>query len=137
MDETRTIPKAEDPKNLPSQNDDKFEIFYFINKNFNPEDAEFFKLDKSSRVLSLAKELDRENVDFHRIQIIATNSKEYPAQPVSEKSLLTMNVTVIDVNDNPPSFENNFYSVGISESDAMDKTLIRLHVTIISKILIQ
>jgi hypothetical protein len=129
--ETREIVAASDPKNLNLPIENQFKIYYFIKKDFNPEDSKYFKLNKTTRELSLEMELDREAVDFHQIQIIATNSENYPSKSVSENATLTVNITVNDVNDNPPSFVSKFYAVGISQTDNMDKTLIKLYVIFI------
>lgn len=85
----------------------------------------------------LTRELDRESKDHYQIQIISTNSENYPDRmPESENSLLLINITVNDVNDNPPTFGSDSYSVGVSSSDIMDKILIRLHVNAIFRLLV-
>lgn len=55
--------------------------------------------------------------------------ESYPATRPSENSLLIVDITVIDVNDNPPSFQNKNYAAGISESDNMGKILLTLFAT--------
>lgn len=71
--------------------------------------------------------LDRESVENHSIRIIASNEEEMPPiRFVSEKSMLYINITVEDVNDNPPSFLYKSYATGISESDNLGRILITL-----------
>lgn len=50
----------------------------------------------------------------------------YPSQP-SENAILLVNITVNDVNDNPPKFEYDNYAVGVSEQDTRGKFLLRVH----------
>lgn len=76
--------------------------------------------------MSLKSDLDRETIDNHEIRIIATNSESFPANRVSENSLLTVTITVNDVNDNPPKFKQESYAVGVSEKDNRNKILLTL-----------
>ena len=85
-------------------------------------------MDKISRRLSLIKDLDRESVDRHELRIISTNLESYPSR-YSENSLLTVEITVNDVNDNPPTFQYKNYAVGVSEKDNRGKTLLTLFAT--------
>lgn len=73
--------------------------------------------------------LDRETVDRHQIRIIATNLESYPATRPSENSLLYINISVNDVNDNPPTFQSKNYIAGISEKDNRGKILLTLFAT--------
>lgn len=103
-------------------------IFLLI-ETYLPEDSQFFKLDANTRILSLAKDLDRETVDRHEIRIISTNSESYPTRRPSDNSMLTIEITVNDVNDNPPTFQYKNYAVGVSEKDNREKTLLTLFAT--------
>lgn len=72
--------------------------------------------------------LDREEIDFYQIRIFASNSINFnPNAVVSANSILYVNITVNDVNDNPPQFDYLRYSVGISENDVVEKVLITFH----------
>lgn len=95
-------------------------------ESYRPEDAQFFQLDKSTCRLSLQSDLDRETIDNHQIRVIATNSESYPSKRVSENSLLIIEITVNDVNDNPPKFTQESYAVGVSEKDNLGKILFTL-----------
>lgn len=98
-------------------------------ETYRPEDAQFFALDKTTTRLTLKKELDRETVDNHQIRIICTNSENLPARRPTENQILTVDITVNDVNDNPPTFQYTNYAVGVSEKDAIGKTLLTLFAT--------
>jgi hypothetical protein len=102
-----------------------FQIVLF-SENHRPEDAQFFQLNKSTRKLSLKNDLDRETVDNHEIKVFATNSESYPTRRPSENSVLTIKISVNDVNDNPPKFLQEKYAVGVSEDDKREKILLTL-----------
>lgn len=124
--------------------EEKYKIYYFIDgkvldyqasdrlliqnllETHRPEDYEFFELDKETRRLTLVKDLDRETVDHHQIRILATNLETYPTRRVAENSLLIVDISVNDVNDNPPKFQYDAYSVGVSELDNEGKVLLTL-----------
>lgn len=86
-------------------------------------------MNQNTRRLSLTKDLDRESVDRHEIRIISTNLESYPTRTPSDNSLLIIEITVNDVNDNPPTFQYKNYAVGVSEKDNRDKTLLTLFAT--------
>lgn len=77
----------------------------------------------------MSKDLDRETIDNHQIRVIATNLESYPQTRVSDNSALIVNIVVNDVNDNPPSFQYEEYSVGVSEKDQLEKVLLTLVAT--------
>lgn len=80
-----------------------------------------------TRDLTLSKELDRESIERHEIKIISTNSQTYPTFQPSEKAHLIVDISVNDVNDNPPTFNPKNYAVGVSEKDNLKKILITLY----------
>ncbi|XP_037029736.1 cadherin-23-like [Bradysia coprophila] len=122
--ETQIIPEAVDPKNIGLENeDDKFMIYYFIDTEYRPDDARLFELDRVTRVLRLTTELDREEIDNHQIRIIATNNLNGP-ENAKESSLLQVFISVNDVNDNPPSFEQKLYGAGITPTDWLTKEIL-------------
>lgn len=99
-------------------------------ETYNQHDAEYFTLDKSTRTLRLSKMLDRETNERHSIRIFASNEEiAPPIRFVSEESMLYIEITVDDVNDNPPSFVYKQYAVGISENDNFGKNLLTLEAT--------
>lgn len=124
--ESRIIPEAIDAKNVEVNADKRFDIFYYIDDNFNANDARLFQLDKLTRNLTLKSDLDREAIANHRIKIIATNQAGFPATSVSDRAILIVDISVNDVNDNPPKFQSSSYSVGVSERDNRGRTLFKL-----------
>ncbi|XP_070502052.1 cadherin-AgCad1-like isoform X3 [Chironomus tepperi] len=131
LEEFRIIPEAIDPKNFGIQNGElEFDVFYYLDDSYRPDDAQFFALNSSTRVLTLTKMLDREIIDYHSIRIIVSNENTMPAiRFVSDKAMLYIKIDVEDVNDNPPSFIYPQYAVGISERDNLGKNLISLEAT--------
>jgi hypothetical protein len=57
---------------------------------------------------------------------MSTNLESYPSRGVSQNSLLIVEITVNDVNDNPPNFQYANYAVGVSEQDNLGKILVTL-----------
>jgi hypothetical protein len=89
-----------------------------------------FVLNETNRELRLAQQLDREVLEHHSIRIIATNQDTKPIpRLVSDNAFLIINVSVEDVNDNPPSFVYKKYSAGISDNDGLGKVLFTLEAT--------
>jgi hypothetical protein len=132
LDEFRQIPEAKDVKNVGVTNDDElFQVFYYIDDTYNEDDAKLFTLDSTTRVLRLQEQLDREEIDQHSFRIIASNQDTKPIpRLVSENAFLYVTINVDDVNDNPPTFVGEKrYSVGITESDPLGKELFRLNAT--------
>lgn len=148
LSEMRTLPYAIDPKNVGIEDPTLLApIYYFIDRkrtefcstnyifmyiiyvtaNYNPEDAKLFKLDPLKRELRLTDEIDREKIDRHIFRVVATNRQSYPAMP-QQNSFLIVNVTVNDVNDNPPSFEYPIYGSGITSTDLIGKHILTVKV---------
>lgn len=70
-----------------------------------------FSIDSRSGHLTLSRHLDYETSQRHTLIVTATDSGE-PALSTN----LTILVEVQDVNDNPPVFERNEYSIKVLES---------------------
>lgn len=96
--------------------------------NYRPNDARLFKLDAEHRELSLTEQLDRESIDNHVIRVVATNRLSYPPSP-KDSAMLIINVTVNDVNDNPPQFEYSSYGSGITMMDLIGKHVLTVQVS--------
>ncbi|KAJ8342522.1 hypothetical protein SKAU_G00324500 [Synaphobranchus kaupii] len=69
-----------------------------------------FHLDSSSGVLSTARPLDRESSSSYMLTVVA---QDRGTNPLS--STATVEVTVLDVNDNSPRFESASYTADIPE----------------------
>ncbi|XP_028130157.2 cadherin-87A [Diabrotica virgifera virgifera] len=85
--------------------------YYLISGN---EDRPFF-LDRIDGGLYANKSFDREEQSEYSLLIIATNDPNYvvPSEPVdqeeTDRSIAHVLVTILDVNDNPPTFEQPVY----------------------------
>ncbi|KAH8413012.1 hypothetical protein KR009_007416 [Drosophila setifemur] len=81
-----------------------------------------FAIDPRSGHLVLSKHLDYETLQRHSLVVTATDGG---APPLSTN--LTILVDVQDVNDNPPVFEREEYSVNVSESRAINAQIIQVN----------
>ena len=71
--------------------------------------------------LILNKELDREQIDKHQIEIVATDGGQPP-----RFGTLLVNITVTDTNDNFPQFSKNIYNVTIKEDIAINSSVLQV-----------
>ncbi|XP_066572383.1 protocadherin alpha-C2-like [Amia ocellicauda] len=75
-----------------------------------------FKLQKSSEnyyALVVSEPLDREKVSEYNITFIVT---DMGSPPLSNNE--TINLEILDVNDNPPLFPKSFYTISVIENNA-------------------
>lgn len=77
-----------------------------------------FRLNSSSGVLSTSRPLDRERKDRYSLEVIA---QDYGIPSLS--STATVDITVLDINDNSPKFSSSSYAIDISE-DAVIGSLV-------------
>lgn len=89
------------------------------------QDANTFKIDSKSGVISTRSNLDREMADIYTIVVHASDM----ATPVDERKTATATVLVkiLDDNDNYPQFSERTYTVQVSE-DKWDDTNIVAHI---------
>ncbi|TRY83135.1 hypothetical protein DNTS_020651, partial [Danionella cerebrum] len=85
-----------------------------------------FSIDSSSGVVILEKSLDREVQDSYQIRINAADRGGAQGSLYTEVDLTIM---VLDVNDNPPVFEKQDYSVTVPEDVAVGTELLRVFAT--------
>ncbi|KAL1114861.1 hypothetical protein AAG570_007685 [Ranatra chinensis] len=78
-------------------------------------DTEDFGVDPVSGVLYVAGPLDRERRELYELLIRATDRGGDPTDPLSLHSHCLVRVLVDDVNDNPPTFAMQTYSVKVRE----------------------
>ncbi|NWY56657.1 CELR2 protein, partial [Chionis minor] len=83
-------------------------ISYSLQDDF----AGMFHIDSSTGNLMTKKSLDREMTDSYELKIIATDSGKPP-----RSASLVLNITVEDVNDNPPVFPQKSYSATVKENE--------------------
>uniref|UniRef100_W5KLY4 Protocadherin-16 n=1 Tax=Astyanax mexicanus TaxID=7994 RepID=W5KLY4_ASTMX len=78
-----------------------------------------FQLDSSSGALSTSRPLDRERRDSYSLEVVAQDR----GTP-SLSSTATVEITVLDVNDNSPTFTSSSYTVDVSEDAAVGSSLL-------------
>lgn len=142
MLESRTIVQASYNYGEDDEEFD-FEIYYLLLEG----DGELFAVDVTDGTITLREMLDREEVDYYQLKIIASNSESLPTS-YDEQSVLVVEIEVeknknvgneykkkpilllqvLDVNDNPPNFSRRYYSNGISTTTALESTIITLSV---------
>ena len=71
--------------------------------------------------LELRGRLDRESVDSYRVQLIAFDGGLPP-----RSGSITIDIQVLDVNDNNPQFENQTYHVTVKENVKLKSVVIRV-----------
>ena len=70
-----------------------------------------FKIDKSTGSISVAKQLDYEQIPVYNIVIQAQDRGFYPRSATS-----SVKIILLDVNDNPPTFDETIYEAGLKEN---------------------
>ncbi|XP_055849639.1 protein dachsous [Episyrphus balteatus] len=83
--------------------------------------AQLFAIDSRSGHLTLSRHLDYETSQRHSLIVTATDSGEPPLS-----ANLTILVEVQDVNDNPPVFERNEYSIKVLESMPINSQILQV-----------
>lgn len=83
--------------------------------------SDLLKINPISGVISTQKLLDRENISFIRLNVIATD-KGVP--PLSSQALIE--ITVNDVNDNVPIFEEKFYNITVFENVTIPSVIAKI-----------
>lgn len=74
--------------------------------------------------LETTGKLDREQVEFYTLNVSARDRGRPP-----RLGYLRVNVTVLDVNDNPPIFQQSDYVVALNESAPAGSPVLRVHAT--------
>ena len=84
----------------------------------------YFNIEPNTGLITTNKVLDREMNSTFEIIVIASDNGEPRLSTTN-----TVNVTVLDVNDNPPVFTSNSYSAHIMEGVDVGTTLITVYVS--------
>ncbi|XP_051174171.1 protein dachsous-like [Leptopilina boulardi] len=121
------IPEAKDMINEGIEEELPVVIYYFLENNDG--NMAYFSLNKETRNLTLKKELDREVQETMILRVIATTNSDGPISNPREKAILNITVIVVDVNDNPPIFENKTYFGGVALEDAVGKLILKVDAT--------
>ncbi|XP_061601899.1 cadherin-23 [Cololabis saira] len=80
-----------------------------------------FYLNTSTGVLTSTAVLDREEIGQYHLRIVAYDAGRFPRTSTS-----TLTVTVLDVNDETPTFNPRMYNISLKESVPRDHTVARL-----------
>ncbi|KAL3880283.1 hypothetical protein ACJMK2_032531 [Sinanodonta woodiana] len=82
-------------------------------------------LDGSFQVkIRVKSNLDREMKDFYEIIVVAKDGGDPP-----KSGSLTVNIYILDVNDNKPQFSNTTYRVGVNETTPTNSVILTLSAT--------
>ena len=81
-----------------------------------------FAIHEVSGVIYTVGHLDRENSDLVELVVIASN----PFAPIQQNSTENVSVTVLDINDNHPVFQQPFYEVHVNETSPSGSRITRL-----------
>ncbi|XP_028838817.1 protocadherin Fat 3 isoform X3 [Denticeps clupeoides] len=88
--------------------------------------GDMFSIDASSGVVILEKPLDRELQDSYLVRIQASDRG---GEEGSLSTTVDLTIMVLDVNDNPPIFQKNDYSVTVPEDVAVGTEVLRVFAT--------
>ncbi|XP_067259915.1 cadherin EGF LAG seven-pass G-type receptor 2-like isoform X2 [Chanodichthys erythropterus] len=99
-------------------------VVYSIKAVFPNEYQSNFEIDESSGVISVTSALDREEIDQITVHIQATQQDD-----ASKTANAVVSVTIEDVNDNPPKFDQDEYTVSILENSPQDQFVLQTRVT--------
>ncbi|KAJ8347820.1 hypothetical protein SKAU_G00264090 [Synaphobranchus kaupii] len=75
--------------------------------------ASTFTIDSKTGWITTFQDLDQEKCPSYTFTVVASDLGEM----VSMSSTAVVTVTIADINDNPPSFEKDYYRVAVGESD--------------------
>ena len=83
-----------------------------------------FHINMTSGELTFLSPLDRETQDTHTLTVTAFDAGSNPIS--SQSAETTILILVEDVNDNPPVFEEDSYSVSVAENQPVGTSLLTL-----------
>ncbi|XP_074647720.1 cadherin-23-like [Tubulanus polymorphus] len=85
------------------------------------QEAGMFTMEMHTGKISLAKPIDYEKDKFFQVEVIAVNDDD-----ATKNSTTNLLITVLDVQDTPPKFDNLPYSIQIPENTSVDESVLRL-----------
>lgn len=89
--------------------------------------SEWFSIDERSGLVTTKTRVDCETNPMPRLMVVA---RDRGSPPMS--STATVLVTVLDVNDNEPIFDQSFYNVTVPESEAVGSCILKVSSSFIS-----
>ena len=93
--------------------------FSFIYKIKDGNEENHFQIDEKSGLIKTAASLDRETTTSYELSVVAEDVDQ-----TCHKGLIVVEVTVLDKNDNNPTFEQSQYSVNVREDVSVNLYLI-------------
>ena len=93
--------------------------FSFIYKIKDGNEKNHFQIDEKSGLIKTAASLDRETTTSYELSVVAEDVDQ-----TCHKGLIVVEVTVLDKNDNNPTFEQSQYSVNVREDVSVNLYLI-------------
>ncbi|CAH1784160.1 unnamed protein product [Owenia fusiformis] len=99
-------------------------LTYSLEATSDRRSETMFTIDPTSGYVSTVKKLDRESMDKHYFQVIATDNGSPPLSAIT-----ALTIYVDDVNDHTPEFENPTYAKSISESRYIGSTVLTVRAT--------
>ncbi|XP_065654188.1 protocadherin-23 isoform X7 [Hydra vulgaris] len=105
---------------------DNDEVFYSTAE----DEGGFFVIDKESGIIRTAKKIDRESLksDTIKFKVVAAEIKR-----PDQNSALQVIIHVLDINDNPPVFDNNLKEINLSENTPIDTFVTIIRATDVDK----
>ena len=97
------------------------QLTFSIQSSF-PQDH--FLINATSGLLQSAVQLDREEITSYMVAIISTDMGDPPLS-----SSVTVNIAVVDVNDNAPLFTESEYSTYVNENTVLEDPLLQVAIT--------
>ncbi|XP_064481266.1 protein dachsous-like [Ornithodoros turicata] len=86
--------------------------------------SQWFRIDAVTGLLTTRTHIDCETNPVPRVTVVATDGGEPPLS-----SSATVVVTISDVNDNEPIFDQSFYNITVSEDESVGKCLLKVSAT--------
>ncbi|XP_051751356.1 protocadherin Fat 4-like isoform X3 [Ctenopharyngodon idella] len=99
-------------------------VVYSITAVFPNEYQSNFEIDQNSGVISVTMALDREETDKITVHIQATQQDD-----ASKTANAVVSVIIEDVDDNPPKFDQDEYTVSILENSPQNQFVLQTRVT--------
>lgn len=109
---------SNDYKNLITGN--SFDVIYTLTAVSTDIEEGSFDIDRKTGMLVIARSLDRETQQDFKLEIRALDSSSLNNP---QSSAITVDIEVIDVNDNAPEFEQDPVEISIPEDTAMGTVL--------------
>lgn len=86
--------------------------------------SQWFRVDAVTGLLTTRTHIDCETNPVPRVTVVATDGGDPPLS-----SSATVVVTISDVNDNEPIFDQSFYNITVSEDERVGKCLLKVSAT--------